>query len=106
MQLAQHQQAPFLLLMPDVGLSRDAGDNHVLKVVLVHLQAWVFQPWVKDIIDKRLKELAEAPKPVIAFHVRWGDKIEEDILLVRHLPDSPAMHAFRMCDAIVGVVVA
>ncbi len=49
------------------------------------VQAWVFQPWVKAIIDKHLKELAEAPKPTIAFHVRWGDKIEEDILLVTHL---------------------
>ena len=56
--------------------------------MLVCLQAWVFQPWVKAIIEKRLKELAEAPKPVIGFHVRWGDKIEEDILLVRHLPGS------------------
>ena len=45
----------------------------------------MFQPWVKAIIDKHLKELAEAPKPTIAFHVRWGDKIEEDILLVSHL---------------------
>ena len=45
----------------------------------------MFQPWVKAIIDKHLKELAEAPKPTIAFHVRWGDKIEEDILLVSQL---------------------
>ena len=49
------------------------------------VQAWVFQPWVKAIVDKHLKELTEAPKPTIAFHVRWGDKIEEDILLVSHL---------------------
>jgi hypothetical protein len=40
---------------------------------------------VKAIIDKHLKELAEVPKPTIAFHVRWGDKIEEDILLVSQL---------------------
>lgn len=48
-------------------------------------QAWVFQPWVQKTIDKHLKMLAEAPKPTIGFHVRWGDKIEEDILFVSHL---------------------
>ncbi len=70
------------------------------------MQAWTFQPWVKDIIDKRLKELSEAPKPVIAFHVRWGDKIEEDILLVRPHFGLPALHAFHICKATVRVLVA
>ncbi len=68
-------------------------------MLTIHPQAWVFQPWVRDIIDKRLKELSEAPKPVIGFHVRWGDKIEEDILLVRHLPILMASHASKMCKA-------
>jgi len=39
---------------------------------------------VKDIIDKHLKALEDAPGPTIGFHVRWGDKIEEDILFVSH----------------------
>ena len=33
-----------------------------------------------------MKELEEAPKPIIGFHIRWGDKLDEDILLVSYLP--------------------
>ena len=46
------------------------------------MQAWVFQPWVQEVLDKRLKQLADAKKPTMGFHIRWGDKIEEDILFV------------------------
>jgi hypothetical protein len=53
------------------------------------MQAWVFQPWVKDVVDKRLRELEGAKKPTIGFHIRWGDKIEEDILFVRALSPVP-----------------
>ncbi|CAL8469658.1 g9199 [Coccomyxa elongata] len=46
-------------------------------------QAWVFQPWVQSVIDGQLKALAAAEKPTMGFHIRWGDKIEEDILFKR-----------------------
>ena len=38
---------------------------------------------MKEVVDKRLAELARASKPTMGFHIRWGDKIEEDILFVR-----------------------
>ena len=61
--------------------------NTFIITCAVHLaKAWVFQPWVKQVVDKRLAELARAPKPTIGFHIRWGDKIEEDILFVRTWP--------------------
>jgi len=56
------------------------------KLFSAYLQAWVFQPWVQSVIDKSLKALAEAKGPTMGFHIRWGDKIEEDILFVSPLP--------------------
>ena len=41
---------------------------------------------MQAVIDKQLKDLAAAPGPTMGFHVRWGDKIEEDILFVSHFP--------------------
>ncbi len=35
-------------------------------------QAWKYQAWVQEAIDKRLDKLADVPAPTIGFHVRWG----------------------------------
>lgn len=46
------------------------------------MQAWKYQPWVKEAIDKRLDKLADVTLPTIGFHVRGGDKLAEDKMLV------------------------
>lgn len=51
----------------------------------------MFQPWVQSVIDGQLKALAAAEKPTMGFHIRWGDKIEEDILFVSH-PSLICLH--------------
>ena len=50
--------------------------------MLVPLQLWRLQEWVQAKIDPRLAALADAPKPTIGFHIRGGDKGEEDVLRV------------------------
>ncbi len=46
------------------------------------MQAWKYQPWVQKAIDKRLAKLADVAQPTIGFHVRGGDKLAEDKMLV------------------------
>ena len=46
------------------------------------VQAWKYQPWVQKAIDKRLAKLADVAQPTIGFHVRGGDKLAEDKMLV------------------------
>jgi hypothetical protein len=48
-------------------------------------QAWKYQPWVQEAIDKRLNRLYDVKAPTIGFHVRGGDKLAEDKMLVRSL---------------------
>lgn len=45
-------------------------------------QAWRLQHWVQERVDEKLGELALLQKPVIGFHVRYGDKVVEDTALV------------------------
>ena len=44
---------------------------------------WTFAPWVQDELDAVMEELAGMPKPTIGFHIRGGDKLSEDVQLVR-----------------------
>ena len=46
------------------------------------MQAWKYQPWVQKAVDKRLAKLADVAPPTIGFHVRGGDKLAEDKMLV------------------------
>ena len=46
------------------------------------MQAWTYQPWVQEAINKRLNKLADVTQPTIGFHVRGGDKLAEDKMLV------------------------
>lgn len=46
------------------------------------MQAWTFQPWVLEAVKKRLDKLADVAQPTIGFHVRGGDKLAEDKMLV------------------------
>ena len=46
------------------------------------MQAWKYQPWVQKAVDKRLAKLADVAQPTIGFHVRGGDKLAEDKMLV------------------------
>ena len=46
------------------------------------MQAWKYQPWVQKAVDKRLSKLADVAQPTIGFHVRGGDKLAEDKMLV------------------------
>ena len=57
------------------------------------LQAWMYQPWVQEAINKRLNKLADVTQPTIGFHVRGGDKLAEDKMLVGRFPPRQAhMH--------------
>lgn len=46
------------------------------------MQAWKYQPWVQEAINKRLNKLADVAPPTVGFHVRGGDKLAEDKMLV------------------------
>ena len=48
------------------------------------MQVWTFAPWVQDELDAVMEELASMPKPTMGFHIRGGDKLSEDVQLVRH----------------------
>jgi hypothetical protein len=59
---------------------------------------------VQSVIDKQLKELAAAVGPTMGFHIRWGDKIEEDILFVSILSPTRSSLAMRQrSDCVVSV---
>jgi hypothetical protein len=49
-----------------------AGRIHESLATAVGEQAWKYQPWVQEAIDKRLDKLADVTPPSIGFHVRWG----------------------------------
>lgn len=64
---------------------------------LVCLQAWKYQPWVQEAIEKRLSKLADVHSPTIGFHVRGGDKLAEDKMLVSHRSQlSPLLHSLHV----------
>ena len=46
----------------------------------------MYQPWVQEAINKRLNKLADVEQPTIGFHVRGGDKLAEDKMLVGAVP--------------------
>jgi len=41
-------------------------------------QVWQLRPWVALEVAPHLESLAAAAQPTIAFHVRGGDKLQED----------------------------
>lgn len=47
------------------------------------LQVWRFNDWVKDQLEPVMEELHDMPAPRMAFHIRGGDKLSEDVRLVR-----------------------
>ena len=49
-------------------------------------QVWRFNDWVKDQLQPVTEELHELPAPRMAFHIRGGDKLSEDVQLVRRRP--------------------
>ena len=49
-------------------------------------QVWRFNDWVKDQLQPVMEELHELPAPRMAFHIRGGDKLSEDVQLVRYRP--------------------
>jgi len=57
-------------------------DIHKL-LCLLPLQVWKFTAWVQDELDHVLEELSQMPAPRMGFHIRGGDKISEDVQLVR-----------------------
>lgn len=52
------------------------------------MQVWAFSEWVRQQLDPEMEELARMPSPRIAFHIRGGDKLSEDVQLV-----SLSLHA-------------
>ena len=56
---------------------------HSPEAVLCHLQIWRFRDWVIDQLEPVMEELREMPAPRLAFHIRGGDKLSEDVALVR-----------------------
>ena len=48
---------------------------------------------MQEAIDKRLAKLADVAPPSIGFHVRGGDKLAEDKMLVRSTCLHPWRHA-------------
>ena len=46
-------------------------------------QVWTFSSWVQHQVDPVLEEMAGMAAPRIAFHIRGGDKLSEDVELVR-----------------------
>ena len=46
------------------------------------LQVWRFRDWVIDQLEPVMEELQGMPAPRMAFHVRGGDKLSEDVQLV------------------------
>ena len=53
----------------------------------------MYQPWVQEAINKRLNKLADVTQPTIGFHVRGGDKLAEDKMLV-----GSFLSAYPACD--------
>ncbi|CAL8463227.1 g2761 [Coccomyxa elongata] len=45
-------------------------------------QVWRLQPQFREEVDEALKVLKSYKKPTIAFHVRGGDKLNEDKAVV------------------------
>ena len=64
-----------------------------LAIAVGALQVWRFNDWVKDQLEPVMEELHELPAPRMAFHIRGGDKLSEDVQLVRRRPhlDRPPM---------------
>ena len=56
------------------------------------LQIWRFKDWVKDQLEPVMEELHEMPAPRMAFHIRGGDKLSEDVQLVRRTPLCRSVH--------------
>ena len=52
-------------------------------VCSVSVQIWRFRNWVIAQLDPVMEELREMPAPHMAFHIRGGDKLSEDVALVR-----------------------
>ena len=50
---------------------------------MVPAQVWTFSSWVQHQVDPVLQEIADMAGPRIAFHIRGGDKLSEDVELVR-----------------------
>ena len=44
-------------------------------------QVWEYKPGVQDAVDLVLAQLEHMQKPTIGFHVRGGDKLNEDTQL-------------------------
>ena len=62
---------------------------------LCGLQLWRFQGWVQRKVDVKLAALEQAAKPTIGFHIRGGDKGEEDVLRVRMRALHRVPHGMR-----------
>ena len=60
---------------------------------LAAAQLWRLHDWVQRKVDARLALLEGAVPPTIGFHIRGGDKGEEDVLRVKMLPTPSLMHA-------------
>ena len=58
------------------------------------VQLWRPQEWVQARVDYKLRALASYPQPTIGFHIRGGDKGEEDVLRVRCLPCMPLLNYY------------
>jgi hypothetical protein len=53
-----------------------------MKLATCALQLWKFRPRVQQLVDKTLSRIRGLPPPTIGFHVRGGDKLNEDKKLV------------------------
>ena len=42
------------------------------------VQVWKYTPWVQEALDPLVAQLELLEKPTIGFHIRGGDKLDED----------------------------
>jgi hypothetical protein len=59
-------------------------------------QVWVLRPWVALEVAPHLESLAAAAQPTIAFHVRSGDKLQED--QSSRVPPRHTLCSCQSCD--------
>ena len=82
--------------MPDISSAVSFGHLGCSAAV----QLWRLQEWVQQKVDARLALLEQAVKPTIGFHIRGGDKGEEDVLRVKMLRVAchtrPVTHALSL----------
>eukprot|EP00884_Botryococcus_braunii_P010355 jgi/Botrbrau1/19320/Bobra.0073s0052.1 len=59
-------------------LVESVGVTHAELQTESALKLWNLQPWIQSRVDAAISQMMHLPRPTIGFHVRGGDKFDED----------------------------